>query len=172
MRCRPSTCRSIGVGRALQVLKNYISSATDIGCITTCWANRINSLSTPRQTHIGYIATCGLTNLKWLGVDDNDYLRLFTFGSVACKHKDCLAFQSRFPNRNWRSENEGPWLWAFLPDVRLDSGVDLLAEATGNSVTEVGVSTHGATLGQPVGDDEWTSHKSSRLQDGIILVIC
>ena len=56
---------------------------------------------------------------------------------------------------------EGPWLWAFLPDLRLDSGADLLAEATGGTVTEVGVSTQGATIGKPVGDGVWTSHNLS-----------
>jgi hypothetical protein len=43
--------------------------------------------------------------------------------------------------------------------VRLDSGVDLLAQASGGAVTEVEVSTRGATLGKSVGAEEWISDK-------------
>ena len=46
-----------------------------------------------------------------------------------------------------------------LPDTELNSGTDLLSEASGGTVTEVEVATHGATVGNSVGDDVWTSHK-------------
>ena len=46
-----------------------------------------------------------------------------------------------------------------LPDRELDSSTDLLSEASEAAVTEVGVSTHGATEGKAVSDDVWTSHK-------------
>ena len=36
---------------------------------------------------------------------------------------------------------------------------DLLSEASGGTVTEVEVATHGATEGQSLGDDVWTSHR-------------
>ena len=54
---------------------------------------------------------------------------------------------------------EGPWLWVLLPDTKLDSSTDLLSEASGGTVTEVEVATHGATEGQSVGDDVWTFHR-------------
>ena len=98
----------------------------------------------------------GMTNLKWLGVDDNDISDFSPLDRLRANTKIVWHFNPGFPTGG--PKIEGPWLWAFLPDVRLDSGVDLLAEATGNTVTEAGISTDGATLGQPVGDDEWTSH--------------
>ena len=98
----------------------------------------------------------GLTNLKWLGVDDNDISDFSPLDRLRANTKIVWHFNPGFPAGP--PKIEGPWLWAFLPDVRLDSGVDLLAQASGGAVTEVGVSTHGATLGQTVGDDEWTSH--------------
>ncbi len=103
-------------------------------------------------------ALAGLTNLKWLGVDDNNITDFSPLDSLRANTKIVWHFNPGFPTATGGPKIEGPWLWAFLPDVRLDSGVDLLAEATGNTVTEGGISTHGATLGQPVGDDEWTSH--------------
>ena len=56
---------------------------------------------------------------------------------------------------------EGPWLWIYLPHVRLEESFDteFLSEATGGKVTEVGVATDGATEGSPVGDEVWTLHK-------------
>ena len=98
----------------------------------------------------------GLTNLKWLGVDDNDISNFSPLDGLRANTKIDWHNNPGFPRGG--TKIEGPWLWAFVPDVRLDSGADLLAEATGGTVTEVGVSTQGATIGKRVGDDEWTSH--------------
>ena len=99
----------------------------------------------------------GLTNLKWLAVYHNDITDFSPLDGLRENTKlewyDNPGFGTGGP------KIEGPWLWAFVPNVRLDSGVDLLAEASGGTVTEVGVSIHGATLGKPVGDDVWTSHE-------------
>ena len=54
---------------------------------------------------------------------------------------------------------EGPWLWCVFPDVNLHSPMDLLSEASGGTVTEVGIATHGAIEGKSVGNSVWTSHK-------------
>ena len=54
---------------------------------------------------------------------------------------------------------EGPWLWVLLPDIELDSDTDLLSEASEGQVTEVEISTHGATEGKAVNDDVWTAHR-------------
>ena len=58
---------------------------------------------------------------------------------------------------------EGPWLWVLLPGINFDleGQIDYLAEASGGSVTELKVSTHGATEGNPVGDNLWYSDKIS-----------
>ncbi|MCY3723013.1 MAG: cohesin domain-containing protein [Candidatus Poribacteria bacterium] len=58
---------------------------------------------------------------------------------------------------------EGPWLWVLLPGINFnpESRIDYLAEASGGKVTELKVSTHGATEGNPVGDNLWYSDKIS-----------
>ena len=63
---------------------------------------------------------------------------------------------------------EGPWLWVILPDADLESGSDLLSEASGGTVKEIEIATHGATAGQSVGSSIWTSHKlpyTGRIED-------
>ena len=110
-----------------------------------------------RDNHISNISPlAGLTNLKWLGVDDNDISNFSPLDGLRASTKIVWHNNPGYPKGG--AKLEGPWLWVFLPDLRLDSGTDLLAEASRGSVTEVGVSTQGATLGKPVGDDEWTSH--------------
>ncbi len=42
---------------------------------------------------------------------------------------------------------------------RLDSDTDLLSEASGGTVTEVEIATHGATEGRRSGTEVWTSHR-------------
>ena len=53
----------------------------------------------------------------------------------------------------------GPWLWVVLPGEGFHNGRDLLAQASGGKVTELSVATEGATEGEPVGNNVWTSHK-------------
>ena len=54
---------------------------------------------------------------------------------------------------------EGPWLWVFLPNTKLKSGTDLLSNTSNGRVTEIGIATHGAIAGQPVGTEVWTFRK-------------
>ena len=53
---------------------------------------------------------------------------------------------------------EGPWLWVALPSTRLSSRTDLLAKASSGAVTETEIATHGAIVGQSVGDSVWTAY--------------
>ena len=53
----------------------------------------------------------------------------------------------------------GPWLWVVLPGEGFHNGKDLLAQASGGKVTELSIATEGATAGEPVGNNVWTSHK-------------
>ena len=111
-----------------------------------------------RSNHITDIsALAGLTNLKWLGIDDNDISNFSPLARLRANTKIDWQGNPGFPTGG--PKIEGPWLWAFIPDVRLDSGADLLAQASGGAVTEMGVSTHGATLGKPVGAEGWTADK-------------
>ena len=56
----------------------------------------------------------------------------------------------------------GPWLWYLVP-AQFDTfrTTDLLARASGGDVTERGIATNGAEVGESVGDSIWISHKIS-----------
>ena len=56
---------------------------------------------------------------------------------------------------------EGPWLWVLVPDERLDRTTDLLAKASGGTVTEQHIATTGASPSDTVGNYMWTSLKIS-----------
>ena len=110
------------------------------------------------SNHISDISPlAGLTNLKWLGIDHNDISDFSPLARLRANTKIDWQGNPGFPTGG--PKIEGPWLWAFIPDVRLDSGVDLLAQASGGTVTEMGVATQGAILGKRVGAEEWTADK-------------
>ena len=138
--------------KELYLVDNGISDISPIARLTGLERlevrdNRISNIS----------PLAGLTNLKWLGVDDNDISNFSPLDGLRANTKIVWHNNPGYPKGG--AKIEGPWLWAFLPDLRLDSGADLLAEATGDTVTEMGVAAQGATVGKPVGDNEWTSHK-------------
>ena len=56
---------------------------------------------------------------------------------------------------------EGPWLWVLVPSERLNRTTDLLAKASGGTVTEQQLATTGVSPGDRVGDYVWTSLKIS-----------
>ena len=101
----------------------------------------------------------GLTNLKWLWIDNNNISDFSPLDSLRENTKLIWYDNPGFPKGG--PKIEGPWLWVVLPNVRhdFDSGADLLSEASGGVVTEVEISTHGATEGKSVGDSVWTSHR-------------
>ena len=99
----------------------------------------------------------GLTNLKWLNVAENEISDIPPLDgfreNITVLWYDNPAFPKGGP------KIEGPWLWVLLPEVKLDSSTDLLAEASGGTATEVGVAAHGAIEGQAVGHEVWIAHK-------------
>ena len=98
----------------------------------------------------------GLTNLKWLSVRNNEISDFSPLEVLRANTKIVWHDNPGFPIGG--PKIEGPWLWVVLRDKRLDSSADLLAEVSGGRVTEEGVATLGATVGKPVGTNEWTSH--------------
>ena len=99
----------------------------------------------------------GLTNLKWLNVGDNVISDISPLDGLR-ENITVLWFDNPvFPKGG--PKIEGPWLWVLLPEVKLDSSTDLLAEASGGTATEVGVAAHGAIEGQAVGHEVWIAHK-------------
>ena len=103
-------------------------------------------------------ALSGLTNLTWLDVSVNEISDLSPLDGLRPNMKFLGVYDNPgFPQGG--PKIEGPWLWVLLPDTILDSSTDLLSEASGGTVTEVTVATHGATVGQSVGDSMWALHK-------------
>ena len=99
-----------------------------------------------------------LTNLEWLDVSRNEIANFSPLDRLRENIKLVWHTNPGFPKGG--PKIEGPWLWVLLPDKRISSSsTDLLSEASGGTVTEVRVATHGATEGKSVGDDVWTSHR-------------
>ena len=100
-----------------------------------------------------------LTNLTWLNVTRNQISNLSPLDGLRENIKLVWHGNPAFPTE--APKIEGPWLWVVLPDTVGDHLVDtdLLSEASGGAVTEVEVSTHGATAGGSVGNSAWTSHR-------------
>ena len=100
----------------------------------------------------------GLTNLKWLVIQGN---QISDISSLEGFRENITTFvwhgNPAFPETG--PSIEGPWLWVVLPNTRLSSSKDLLSEASGGTVTETEIATHGAIVGQYVGDDVWTYRK-------------
>ena len=97
-----------------------------------------------------------LTNLKWLHVGGNMISDFSPLDGLRENNTKIIWHSNPgFPQAG--PKIEGPWLWVLLPGTenRFEDNVDLLAEASGGAVTEVKVSTNGATEGKPVGDNVW-----------------
>ena len=99
----------------------------------------------------------GLTNLKWLKVARNNISDFSPLDGSRENIKLIWFDNPAFPKGG--PKIEGPWLWLWFPDKRLEGGTDLLSETSGSAVTEVQVATHGAAAGNSVGDKVWSSHR-------------
>ena len=101
----------------------------------------------------------GLTNLTWLSVSRNNISDLSVLEELRRRITTVLwAGNPGIPEGG--PKIEGPWLWVLLPGRKLESGgADLLSEASGGTVTELAIATNGATAGEPVGDEVWTSYR-------------
>ena len=105
-------------------------------------------------------ALAGLTNLKWLVIPDNQISDISPLDGFRENITTFVWYGNpAFPEAG--PSIEGPWLWVMLPNTRPSSSKDLLSEASGGTVTETEIATHGAVAGQPVGDDVWTSRTLS-----------
>ena len=102
----------------------------------------------------------GLTDLEWLKIDNN---KISDFSPLDGLRENIKLEWHRNPGFPAEAPKiEGPWLWVVLPDTvdeKLNSSTDSLSEASGGTVTEVEVATHGAIEGGSVGDSVWTSHR-------------
>ena len=137
----------------LDLSENDISDISPLAGLTN-----LTRLDLARNDIISDISPlAGLTNLTWLDLSRNAISNFAPLEGLRENIKLFWHANPGFPKGG--PKIEGPWLWVVLPDTELDSSTDLLAEASGGTVTEVAVSTHGATEGGTVGDGAWTSHR-------------
>ena len=98
----------------------------------------------------------GLVNLTWLDLSNNEIVNFSPLDGIRENIKLFWYGNPAFPQGG--PKIEGPWLWVVLMNTELSSSTDLLSEASGGTVAETEIATHGATEGKPVGDDMWTAH--------------
>ena len=139
--------------KALHFQDNDISDISPLAGLTGL--TRMN-LGSNNISDISPLA--GLTNLKWLVIQGN---QISDISPLEGFRENITTFvwhdNPAFPEAG--QSIEGPWLWVVLPNTRLSSSKDLLSEASGGTVTETEIATHGAIEGQSVGDDVWTYRK-------------
>ncbi len=101
----------------------------------------------------------GLTNLKWLVLQRNEIPDFSPLDGLRENIKLVWHGNPGYPAD--APKIEGPWLWVVLPGTVGETlnDTDLLSEASGGTVTEAEIATHGATAGKSVGDSVWTSHR-------------
>ena len=97
-----------------------------------------------------------LRDLKWLALQRNEISSLSALGPIQKTVKILWHENPGFPKGG--PKIEGPWLWVTVPGKELSQTKDLLSEASGGTVTENKIATHGATEGASVGESVWQSH--------------
>ena len=98
-----------------------------------------------------------LSNLEELHLQRNNISDISPLGGLQEKTKIFWFSNPGFPQGG--PKIEGPWLWVLVPGEGHDNGIDLLSRASDGAVTELEIATNGATEGNPVGGNVWTSHK-------------
>ena len=137
--------------KELYLAGNGISDISPIARLTGL--ERLNL----HNNHISNISPLAvLTNLKWLAVDYNSISDFSPLDGLRANTKIEWHNNPGFPKGG--PKIEGPWLWVYFPKGK-HLNMDFLAEATDGGVTEEEVATHGATEGNSVGDEVWTSDK-------------
>ena len=136
--------------KGLDLQNNNISDISPLAGLT-----RLTRLTLAFNDISDISPLAGMTNLKWLVIHHNQISDLSPLDGIR-ENITTLVWHDNpgFPKVG--PTIEGPWLWVVLPNTEPSSSKDLLSEASGGTVTEVGVATHGATEGQSLGDDVWT----------------
>ncbi len=98
-----------------------------------------------------------LQQLKYLGLHHNSISDFSPLAELSETTVISLAFNPGAPIGG--PKIEGPWLWVTVPGEHFNSTTDLLAEASGDVVTEKQIATSGAIEGKSVGNSIWTASK-------------
>ena len=140
--------------KELYLVGNKISDVSPLARLT-----RLNRLDLENNDISDISPLAGLTNLKWLGIEGNEIADFSPLDGIRENIKLVWHSNPGFPTD--APKIEGPWLWVMLPGTVgevLDS-TDLLSEASGGTMTEAEIATHGATEGGSVGSSVWTSYR-------------
>ena len=101
----------------------------------------------------------GLSNLERLRLERNNILDISALDGL---HEKTEIYWFSNPGfRKGGPKIEGPWLWMLVSGAGFDTGVDLLAQASDRTVTELEIATNGAIEGDTIGENVWTSGKIS-----------
>ena len=172
-----SPLRNLTKLREVDLSHNRISGLSPLSMLTNLaeiklYDNRISDVSplaglrNLRELRLSYnkisdiSPLAALTNLRTLQIRDNN---ISDFSPLTKLRKNLQRFiwhgNPGYPKEG--PKIEGPWLWLHIPNRTIESnfGIDLLSEVSGDTVTEIGIATSGATAGDSVVDEVWTSHK-------------
>ena len=138
--------------KELYLVNNEISDISPLAGLTG-----LNRLSLAENEISDIFPLAGLINLKWLKIDNNKISSFSPLDGFRENIKLIWHDNPAFPKVG--PAIEGPWLWVVLPDTEPSSSKDLLSEMSGGMVTEVEIATHGAAVGDSVGDNVWTFRK-------------
>ena len=142
--------------KELYLVSNGISDVSPLSGLTN-----LTRLSLEENNISDVSPLAVLTNLKWLGLHHNS---ISDFSPLAGLRETTTISRALNPGvPTGGPKIEGPWLWVTVPGERLDSNIDLLAEASANTITEQQVATHGVIQGKPVGKNLWTQGKIAPL---------
>ncbi len=137
----------------LRLDNNNISVVSSLAGLTNLtWLNlELNNISNVSPL-------LSFPNLTWLNVSRNNISDLSVLEALHRKITTVLwADNPAIPKGG--PKIEGPWLWVVLSGAEPQNNRDLLSEASGGAVTELAIATNGATAGNPVGNEAWTSHR-------------
>ena len=138
----------------LESLHLHVNSISDISPLAGLTGLTTLSLA---DNHISDVsALAGLINLKRLTLYNNEILDISPLEGLGKNTQILWSGNPGFPKGG--PKIEGPWLWVVLPDTGLGD-TDLLSEASGGTVTEVEIATHGVIEGGSVGQEVWTSYR-------------
>ena len=137
----------------LNLERNLISDISPLARLT-----RLEGLHLNDNAISDVSPLAGLSNLEILNLRGNEISDFSPLEGLPDKTFIMMAGNPGFPTGG--PQITGPWLWVMVPGPPLDrDNTDLLAQASGGTVTELAVATNGATEGEFVGNSTWIAHK-------------
>lgn len=147
--------------KELYLVGNQITDITPLSSLTglTRLSLRQNQIS-----DVSALAT--LHNLTWIELNNNN---IQDFSPLNVLPKDVIITTFSNPGDVRPAPKiRGPWLWVIIPTGDVSgaaaaaSGTDFLNQASGGTVTEQMIATHGAKRRDPVGNKRWTAGRLPR----------